>query len=854
MPSSNSNRKAVDTSSSRIAIANRALAAGRNCVECGKKATTFRDCVACGIKQRSDTEKVSKSAIKPEEAGKQAKPKKTKKKEAENDAEHLVRQVEELSGEVEKGKQERERLVACLAAEETCMLEALKKIDESRRLAVAQLRDSQIQVQDLAEKNRLLAAGGLQEQKLGQLLETDFRRMQDAMHQIEITDRSRSGDKVLGTWDENAMHDALHPSEDAVGFIQRSAAGLLQRMQQVAERQASRGVSLDAGCNTSLEESPRESREGADQRAEVVQLESALWGKIKEISDLQQMMKKLEGEVVELSAEARREHAWRKEAQAAQESAQAHAQELEEQLEEERRARRAEADAQHSAASDAQQQRAQREEEAAAHRQEALSLENALWAKGKEVSDLQQMMQKLEAEVKKLSEEVERESTAREEAEREREAARKEARELRGAMERGREREKADKVDAECSTEREAWIALERAAESEAKLQEELSSLQAAQARLEGDVARLREEVQREQAEREAAQEEAKRLKRSLEEAVAKAAADAEASARSMRAEQTQRSVDSEGWGREARLELEAVLWSKGTEINELQRMLQKMEAEVLRANEEAAAQHVLRDQAEERLEAARGQLAALAAHAGGGAQEPAAASLAARQGVERSERERVAQREEVLVLEDKLWKKGKELEELHTRTRVLEGEVGRLSEEIEKEFQWRKEAVLGKEALLQELKDLQCRLLHAETQLRQWQTVAEGLRVEGQRKEEQLQVSSAELARLERVVRDAVHIFAPAASSFTQKATSSTSSFKHMAASSDALLSSSSALLDETAVHQPSPTLRPTAMHQSASGGVAGHAAAGVAYPALDRFMRTELMKQERSHGRMPG
>eukprot|EP00961_Rhodomonas_salina_P098095 1320475-Rhodomonas_salina.1 len=267
----------------------------------------------------------------------------------------------------------------------------------------------------------------------GQLLETDFRRMQDAMHQIEITDRSRSGDKVLGTWDENAMHDALHPSEDAVGFIQRSAAGLLQRMQQVAERQASRGVSLDAGCNTSLEESPRESREGADQRAEVVQLESALWGKIKEISDLQQvreraerrgreegrregrrrsvreeergldsreeglteadvvqMMKKLEGEVVELSAEARREHAWRKEAQAAQESAQAHAQELEEQLEEERRARRAEADAQHSAASDAQQQRAQREEEAAAHRQEALSLENALWAKGKEVSDLQQ--------------------------------------------------------------------------------------------------------------------------------------------------------------------------------------------------------------------------------------------------------------------------------------------------------------------------------------------------------------------------------------------------------------------------------------------------------------------------------
>lgn len=32
-----------------------------------------------------------------------------------------------------------------------------------------------------------------------------------------------------------------------------------------------------------------------------------------------------------------------------------------------------------------------------------------------------------------------------------------------------------------------------------------------------------------------------------------------------------------------------------------------------------------------------------------------------------RSERERVAQREEVLVLEDKLWKKGKELEELHT-------------------------------------------------------------------------------------------------------------------------------------------------------------------------------------------
>eukprot|EP00961_Rhodomonas_salina_P081120 1090879-Rhodomonas_salina.1 len=72
------------------------------------------------------------------------------------------------------------------------------------------------------------------------------------------------------------------------------------------------------------------------------------------------------------------------------------------------------------------------------------------------------MMQKLEAEVKKLSEEVERESTAREEAEREREAARKEARELRGAMERGREREKADKVDAECSTEREAWIALER--------------------------------------------------------------------------------------------------------------------------------------------------------------------------------------------------------------------------------------------------------------------------------------------------------------------------------------------------------------------------------------------------------
>eukprot|EP00961_Rhodomonas_salina_P098096 1320475-Rhodomonas_salina.2 len=115
MPSSNSNRKAVDTSSSRIAIANRALAAGRNCVECGKKATTFRDCVACGIKQRSGTEKVSKSAIKPEEAGKQAKPKKTKKKEAENDAEHLVRQVEELSGEVEKGKQERERLVACLA-------------------------------------------------------------------------------------------------------------------------------------------------------------------------------------------------------------------------------------------------------------------------------------------------------------------------------------------------------------------------------------------------------------------------------------------------------------------------------------------------------------------------------------------------------------------------------------------------------------------------------------------------------------------------------------------------------------------------------------------------------------------
>lgn len=45
-------------------------------------------------------------------------------------------------------------------------MEALKKIDESRRLAVAQLRDSQIQVQDLAEKNRLLAAGGLQEQKL----------------------------------------------------------------------------------------------------------------------------------------------------------------------------------------------------------------------------------------------------------------------------------------------------------------------------------------------------------------------------------------------------------------------------------------------------------------------------------------------------------------------------------------------------------------------------------------------------------------------------------------------------------------------------------------------------------------
>lgn len=49
----------------------------------------------------------------------------------------------------------------------------------------------------------------------------------------------------------------------------------------------------------------------------------------------------------------------------------------------------------------------------------------------------------------------------------------------------------------------------------------------------------------------------------------------------------------------------------------------------------------------------------------------------------------------------------------------MLEGEVGRLSEEIEKEFQWRKEAVLGKEALLQELKDLQCRLLHAETQVR---------------------------------------------------------------------------------------------------------------------------------------
>jgi len=46
------------------------------------------------------------------------------------------------------------------------MVQTLRKVDESRRGAVTELHSAQLQVQELAEKNRLLAATGIQKDVL----------------------------------------------------------------------------------------------------------------------------------------------------------------------------------------------------------------------------------------------------------------------------------------------------------------------------------------------------------------------------------------------------------------------------------------------------------------------------------------------------------------------------------------------------------------------------------------------------------------------------------------------------------------------------------------------------------------
>ena len=62
---------------------------------------------------------------------------------------------------------------------------------------------------------------------------------------------------------------------------------------------------------------------------------------------------------------------------------------------------------------------------------------------------------------------------------------------------------------------------------------------------------------------------------------------------------------DGESCRSEEVLALESILWNKGKEINELERMLQRMEGEVRRCSEEASREQAGRQKAEAALAAA---------------------------------------------------------------------------------------------------------------------------------------------------------------------------------------------------------------------------------------------------------